>query len=77
MWMLLMQHTLTTEYNLTEIKKLIGNKNITKNIYQLQAYNSICGFIDFMIKGNGLLDYINIFSPNEYEKNKITLKCFQ
>ena len=77
MWMLLMQHTLTTEYNLTEIKKLISNKNITKNIYQLQAYNSMCGFIDFMIKDKSLLDYINIFFPNEYEKNKITLKCFQ
>ena len=69
--MLLMQH------NLTEIKKLISNKNITKNIYQLQAYNSMCGFIDFMIKDKSLLDYINIFFPNEYEKNKITLKCFQ
>ena len=26
-------------------------------------------FIDFMIEGKSLLDYINLFSPNEYEKN--------
>ena len=36
------------------------------------------GFIDFMLKGKSLLDYTNLFFPNEYEKNdKITLKCFQ
>ena len=26
------------------------------------------GFIDFMLKGKSFLDYINLFSPNEYEK---------
>ena len=26
-------------------------------------------FIDFMIKGKILLDYTNLVSPNEYEKN--------
>ena len=35
-------------------------------------------FIDFMLKGKGLLDYTNLFSPNEYEKNdKIILRYFQ
>ena len=34
----------------------------------------ICGyfciaFIDFMLKGNILLDITHLFSPNEYEKN--------
>ena len=34
-------------------------------------------FIDFMLKGKCFLDYINLFFPNEYEKNdKITLKYF-
>ena len=39
-----------------EIEIFIGNKNITTNIYEIQAYNSImCGyfyirFIDFMLK---------------------------
>ena len=67
-----------------EIKNLIGNKNIITNIYRIQAYDSImCGyvcirFIDFMLKGKRLLDYTNLSSPNECEKNdKIILKYFQ
>ena len=58
-----------------EINKLIGNKNIITNIYRIQKYNSIMcgyfciGFIDFMLKGKSLLDYRNLFSPNDYEKN--------
>ena len=36
------------------------------------------GFIDFMLKGKSLLDYTNLFFPNDYEKNdKIILKYFQ
>ena len=36
------------------------------------------GFIDFMLKGKSLLEYTNLFSPNDYEKNdKIILKYFQ
>ena len=36
------------------------------------------GFIDFMYKGKGLLEYTNIFSPNDSEKNgKIILQYFQ
>ena len=32
-------------------------------------------FIDFMLKGKSLLEYTNLFSPNEHKKNdKITLK---
>ena len=67
-----------------EIKKIIGNKNIITNIYRIQAYDSIIcecfciGFIDFMLKGKSLFEYINLFSPNDYEKNdKIILKYFQ
>ena len=59
------------------------NKNIIKNIYRIQAYDLIIcryfciGFVDFMLKGKSFLDYTNLFSPNEYEKNdKITLKYF-
>ena len=34
-------------------------------------------FIDFMLKGNRLLEYTNLFSRNDYEKNdKIILKHF-
>ena len=27
------------------------------------------GFVDFMSKGKILLEYINLFSPDDYEKN--------
>ena len=56
------------------------------NIYRIQANDSmmqryICiGFIDFMLKDKikSLLDYINLFSSNEYENNdKIILKYFR
>ena len=67
-----------------EINKVIGNKNITTNIYRIQAYDSIiCGcfhieYIDLMLKGKILLDHTNLFSPNEYEKNdKTIIKYFQ
>ena len=36
------------------------------------------GFIDFILKGKGFLDYANLFSPNCYEKNDIKiLKYFE
>ena len=64
-------------------KKLIEKKNIV-NIYRIQAYDSIMyrnfciGFIDFMLKDKNLVQYINLFSRNEYEKNnKIILRYFQ
>ena len=38
----------------------------------------LIGLTDFMLKGKNLLDYTNLFSANEYEKNdKIILKYFQ
>ena len=42
----------------------------------------MCGFcirfIDFVLKGKSLLDYTNLFSRNEYEKNdKIIRNIFQ
>ena len=36
------------------------------------------GFIDFVLKGKSLLEYTNLFSPNEYQKDdKIISKYFQ
>ena len=56
-----------------ETKKFIGNKNIITNINRTQAY-----VIDFMLKDKSLLDYTNLFSPNDYRKNdKVILKYFQ
>ena len=28
------------------------------------------GFIDFMLKGKSLLDYTNLFFPNEHERKR-------
>ena len=67
-----------------EIKKFIGNKNVVTNIYRIQEYDSIMcgyfciGFIYFILKGKSLLEYTNLFSPNDYKKNdKIISKYFQ
>ena len=51
-----------------EIKKLIGNKSMITNIYRIQVVcRYFCiGFIDFMLKSKSLLDYTNLFFPNEY-----------
>ena len=63
-----------------EIKKFIGNKDIKANIFRLQAYDSImCGyycieFINYMLKGKTLLDYTNLFSPNDFKKNDQIIK---
>ena len=63
------------EYIPEEIKKFIGNRNIKANIYRVQANNSVMcgyfciGFIDFMLTGKTLIDYTNLFSPDDFNKN--------
>ena len=58
-----------------EINKFIGNNDMKSNIFRIQAYDSImCGyfcveFIKYMLKGKTLLDYTNLFSPNDFKKN--------
>ena len=58
-----------------EIKKFINYKSIIANIFRLQAYDAvICGyfcigFVDFMLKGNNLTDFTNLFSPNNFKEN--------
>ena len=60
---------------LKEIKTFISNKNIKTNIFRKQAYDSIMcgyfciGFIDFILAGKTLTEYINLFSPNNFKKN--------
>ena len=62
-----------------EIMKFIENKNITTNIFRIQAYHSIMceyfcfGFIDFMFKGTTLTEYTNLSSPNDLKKNGDTI----
>ena len=63
-----------------EINKFIGNNDIKSNIFRIQAYDSImCGyfcieFINCMLKGKNLLDYTNLFSPNDFKKNDEIIK---
>ena len=64
------------EYVLQEVLSKIKDKSITRKISRIQNDNSImCGFyciafIEFMIAGKILLDYIHLFSPNYYKKNE-------
>ena len=71
-----------------EINKFINSdttkssslKRIKSNIFRIQAYDSImCGyfyieFINYMLKGKTLLDYTNLFSPNDFKKNDRVIK---
>ena len=72
------------EYIPKNIEKIISSKNITTNVYRIQANDSIMNgyydirFFNFILKGNILLDYTNFLSSNKYERNdKITSKYFQ
>ena len=62
-----------------EINKFINN-NIESNIFRIQAYDSImCGyfcieFINYMFKGKKLLDYTNLFWPNDFKNNDQVIK---
>ena len=68
------------EYTPKEINKFIGNNNIKSNIFRIQAYDStMCGyfcieFINYMLKGKTLLDFPNLFSPNDFKKNDKIIK---
>ena len=62
-----------------EINKLINNE-IESNIFRIQAFDSIiCGyscieFINYMLKCKRLLDYTNLFSPNNFKRNDRVIK---
>ena len=63
-----------------EINKFINNNNIESNIFRIQAYDLImCRYfrielINYMLKGKTLLDYTNLFSPNDFKKNDQVIK---
>ena len=63
-----------------EINKVIGNKEIKASIFRIPAYDSImCGyfcikFINYMLKGKKLLDYNNLFTPNDFKNNDRVIK---
>ena len=63
-----------------EIKKVIkistDKFTIVTNIFRIQVYNSVMRgffcirFTDFMLKGNSLTEFTNLFSPNHFKKKK-------
>ena len=71
-----------------EISKFINNdmikpsslKSIKRNIFRIQAYDSVMWgyfrikFINYMLKGKTLLDYTNLFLPNDFKKNDRIIK---
>ena len=67
------------EYISQEVLNKIKDKYITQNIIRIQDdYSIICvfyciAFIEYMLAENTLLDYTNLFSPNDYKKNVKTI----
>ena len=63
------------EYIPQELLNKIKDKSITRNILRIQFQDSIIcrfyciAFIEYMIAGKTLLNYTNLFSPNDYKKN--------
>ena len=63
-------------FGIEYIPNKIKEKSIIHNIFRIQSDNTImCGFyyiafIQYMIVGKGLLDYTNLFSPNNYKNIK-------
>ena len=71
-----------------EINQFINNDTtkssaiarIKSNIFRIQGYDSIlCRYfcielINYLLKGKTLLDYTNLFSPNDFKKNDQVIK---
>ena len=57
-------------------KRSTDKFTIVKNIFGIQAYDSVMceyfriRFIDFMPKRKSLANFTNLFSPNDFKKNK-------
>ena len=67
-----------------EVLNKIKDKSITHNIFRKKDNESImCGFysiafIEYMLAEKTLLNYTNLFSPNDYKKNgKVIYKFFK
>ena len=64
-----------TKFNNNDTTRSSATARIKSNIFRIQAYDSImCGyfcieFINYMLKDKTLLDYTNLFSPNDFKKN--------
>ena len=59
-----------------EVLHKIKDKSITHIIFRIQDNESVMyciAFIEYMLAGKKLLDYTNLFSPNDYRKNDETM----
>ena len=72
------------EYTSQEVFNKINEKSITYNAFRTQSDDFImcwfyCNvFIEYMIAGKTLLQYKNLFSPDDYQNNnRITYKYFK
>ena len=72
------------EYILQELLNKIKDKSIAHNMFRIQDNGSIMcrcyciGFIEYMLEGKNLLDYIDLPSPHDYKKNgKIIYNYFK
>ena len=68
------------EYSPQKVLNKIKNKTITNNIFRVQPYVRIllyC-FYRIMLLRKTVLDYTNLFSPNDFKKNgKIIYNYFK
>ena len=57
-------------------------KNIKRNIFRIQAYNSVMcgyvciGFIDFMLEGKTLTEFTDLFSLYDFKKNSTIILSY-
>ena len=71
------------EYTSKEIKEFFSDKDVTANIFRVQAYNSICGyfciaFMEHILKGSNFFDCSRMFFHSNCKNNdNISLKCFK
>ena len=71
------------EYIPFKILNKIRDKSITHNVFKIQDNESImCGFccitfIEYILAGKTLLEYTNLFSPNDYKNDQIIYKYFK
>ena len=62
------------EYIMQEVLSNSKDKSITYNVFRIPDDDSVmCGFycfafMEYMLLGKTLLDYTNLFSPNDYKK---------
>ena len=61
------------EYVPQEVVNKIRDKSVTHNIFRIQDMTLLCvdfiAFIEYMLSGETLLDYTNLFSLNDYKKD--------